>query len=111
MAFDPAQEAALKQGGPTFVVPTPQSPSRPVTRCLLAKMTTVLQRVPLVRNLSWQKFVAQFLIGLLKSRNVLFGEVAQHLNDAAKPASDENRIQNFFSGRGPGLYRAGSPVG
>ena len=65
-------------------------------QCLIAKITTVLQRVPLVRNLSRQKFIAQFLIGLIKSRNVLFGEVAQHLNDAAKPASNENRIQNFF---------------
>ena len=96
MAFDPAQGAVIKRGGPTFVVPTPKSPSRPVKHCLIAKITTVLQRVPLVRNLSRQKFVAQFLIGLIKSRNVLFGEVAQHLNDAAKPASNENRIQNFF---------------
>ena len=35
-------------------------------------------------------------MGLIKSRNVLFGEVAQHLNDAAKPASNETRIQDFF---------------
>ena len=96
MVFAPAKEAAVKWGGPTFVVPTPKSPSRPVKHCLIAKMTTVLQRVPLVRNLSRQKFVAQFLIGLIKSRNVLFGELAQHLNDAAKPASNENRIQHFF---------------
>ena len=96
MVFGPAKEAALKRGGPTFVVPTPQSPSRPVKQCLIAPMTTVLPRVPLVRNLSRQKVIAQFLIGLLKRRNVRFGEVAQHLNDAAKPASNENRIQHFF---------------
>ena len=96
MVFGLAKEAALKRGGPTFVVPTPKSPSRPVKQCLIVKITTVLQRVPLVRNLSRQKFIAQFLIGLIKSRNVRFGEVAQHLNDAAKPASNENRIQNFF---------------
>ena len=65
-------------------------------QCLIAKITTVLQRVPLVRNLSRQKFIAQFLIGLLKSRNVLFGEVAQYLNEDAKPKSNETRIQNFF---------------
>lgn len=63
---------------------------------LIAKITTVLQHVPLVRNLARQKFVAHFLIGLIKSRNVQFGEVAQHLNDAVKPASDETRIQDFF---------------
>ncbi|MFD2784224.1 IS4 family transposase [Hymenobacter rubripertinctus] len=32
----------------------------------------------------------------LKSRNVQFCEVAQHLNDAVKPASNETRIQDFF---------------
>ena len=63
---------------------------------LIAKITTVLQHVPLVRNLSRQKFIAQFIIGLIKSRNVLFGEVAQHLNEHALPASNETRIQNFF---------------
>ena len=63
---------------------------------LIAKITTVLQHVPLVRHLSRQKFIAQFIIGLIKSRNVQFCEVAQHLNDAAKPASNETRIQNFF---------------
>lgn len=63
---------------------------------LIAKITTVLQHVPLVRNLARQKFIAHFIIGLIKSRHVQFGEVAQHLNDAAKPASNETRIQDFF---------------
>nr|GFC54399.1 hypothetical protein [Tanacetum cinerariifolium] len=51
---------------------------------------------PVVRNLARQKFIAQFIIALLKSRNVQFGEVAQHLNDAVKVASNETRIQDFF---------------
>ena len=63
---------------------------------LIVKITTVLQHALLVRNLARQKFIAQFVIGLIKSRNVPFCEVAQHLNDAAKPASNETRIQNFF---------------
>ena len=49
----------------------------------------------MVRNLARQKFVAQFLIALVKSRKVQFGEVAQHLNDAVKVASNETRIQDF----------------
>ncbi|MFD2784138.1 IS4 family transposase [Hymenobacter rubripertinctus] len=52
--------------------------------------------MPVVRHLSRQKFIAQFVISLLKSRNVQFCEVAQHLNDAVKPASNETRIQDFF---------------
>lgn len=63
---------------------------------LIAKITTVLQHVPVVGNLARQKFIAQFVIGLIKSRNVQFCEVAQHLNDAVKPASNETRIQAFF---------------
>ena len=63
---------------------------------LIAKITTVLQHVPLVGHRSRQKFVAHFIIGLVKSRNVQFCEVAQHLNDTARPASNETRIQNFF---------------
>jgi len=78
------------------VVPTPQRLSRPVNQRLIVKITTVLQQVPLVGNLSRQKLIAQFLIGLLKSCNVQFCEVAQHLNDTAKPASNETWIQHFF---------------
>ncbi|MBT9394871.1 IS4 family transposase [Hymenobacter sp. NST-14] len=63
---------------------------------LKAKLTTLLQQVPIVRHLSRQKFIAQFVIGLIKSRNVQFGEVAQHLNDHVKVASNETRIQDFF---------------
>jgi len=67
-----------------------------VKQRLSAKITTLLQAVPLVHHLSRQKFVGQFIIGLIKSRNVQFAEVAQHLNDAVKPASNETRIQDFF---------------
>lgn len=52
--------------------------------------------MPLVRHLSRQKFISQFVLALIKSRNVQFCEVAQHLNDAVKVASNETRIQDFF---------------
>lgn len=63
---------------------------------LSTKLTTLLQQLPIVRHLARQKFVSQFIIGLIKSRNVPFCEVAQHLNDAVKVASNETRIQDFF---------------
>jgi len=66
-----------------------------VKQCLSAKLTTLFQHAPVVRNLACQKFIGQFVIALLKSRNVQFCEVAQHLNDAVKPASNETRIQVF----------------
>ena len=63
---------------------------------LVVKITTLLHSVPLVRNLARKKFVARFVLGLFKSRNVQFCEVAQHLNDGVKLASNETRIQDFF---------------
>ena len=65
-------------------------------QCLIDKITTVLRQVPVVAHLARKKFIAQFVIGLIKSRKVQFCEVAHHLNDAVKPASNETRIQNFF---------------
>ena len=65
-------------------------------QCLIAKITTLLHSVPLVRNLARKKFIARFVLGLIKSRNVPFCEVAQHLNDGVKLASNETRIQDFF---------------
>lgn len=56
----------------------------------------LLRRAPIVSNLARQKFIGQFVVALLKSRNVQFGEVAQHLNDTVKVASNETRIQDFF---------------
>ena len=55
-----------------------------------------MHHAPLVQNLARKKFIARFLVGLVKSRNVQFCEVAQHLNDRVKPASNEPRIQDFF---------------
>ena len=66
---------------------TTKNPFCPVKPYFAAKTTTLLQQAPFVGHLSRQKFVGQFIIGLIKSRNVQFGEVAQHFNDAAKPAA------------------------
>ena len=76
---------------------TTKNPFCSVKQYFAAKITTLLQQAPFVGHWSRQKFVGQFILGLIKSRNVQFGEVAQHLNDAAKPASNETRIQDFFA--------------
>ena len=80
---------------------TTKNPFCPVKHCFAAKITTLLQQAPFARHLSRQKFVGPFIMGLTKSRNVQFGEVAQHLNDAAKPASNETRTQDFFRQASP----------
>lgn len=63
---------------------------------LMAEVTKILSKAPIVQNLARKKFIAQFTIGVIKSRNVQFCQVAQHLNDQAKPSSNEVRIQDFF---------------
>jgi hypothetical protein len=63
---------------------------------LESEITGVLSKIPIVRNLSRKKFIGLFVLGLIKSRNVQFCEVAQHLNNEAKLSSNEVRIQDFF---------------
>ena len=63
---------------------------------LIDKITAVLHSVPLVGHLARKKFVAHFVIALINSRKVQFNALAQHLNDAAKMASNETRIEDFF---------------
>jgi hypothetical protein len=63
---------------------------------LVEQVSKVLAKVPIVKNLARRKFVCLFILGLIKSRNVQFCEVAQHLNDEAKLSSNEVRIQDFF---------------
>lgn len=74
----------------------PQNSSFPVKQSLIDEITTVLQDVPIVKNLARKKFVSQFVIGLIQSRKIQFNEVAHHLNYKAKIASNEVRIQDFF---------------
>lgn len=79
-----------------FVVIKLQNHQLPMKQSLVEQISKVLSQIPIVQNLARKKFICQFVIGLIKSRNVQFGEVAQHLNDTAKLSSNEVRIQDFF---------------
>ena len=63
---------------------------------LESEITSVLSKFPIVKNLSRKKFICSFILGLIKSRNIQFCDVAQHLNVKAKLSSNEVRIQDFF---------------
>lgn len=63
---------------------------------LESEITSVLSKIPIVKNLSRKKFIGLFVLGVIKSRNVQFCEVAQHLKDGTKLRSNEVRIQDFF---------------
>lgn len=60
------------------------------------KVREIFSKVKIVKHLSRQKFMFSFVLGLIKSRQVQFCEVAQHLNDEAKDICNEVRIQDFF---------------
>ena len=63
---------------------------------LIDKITSMLHQVPIVTN-KWRKdFVARFVLALIQSRRVQFCEVAHHLNEGAKLASNQTRIEDFF---------------
>jgi len=60
------------------------------------EITSILDKIPIVKNLARKKFVVLFILGMIKTRSVQFCEIAQVLNDKAKATSNEVRIQDFF---------------
>lgn len=61
-----------------------------------AEVTSILDKLPIVRNLARKKFIVLFVLAMIKTRSVQFCEVAQNLNDKVKATSNETRIQDFF---------------
>ena len=60
------------------------------------EITSILEKIPIVKNLARKKFVILFVLAMIKTRAVQFCEIAQALNDKAKASSNEVRIQDFF---------------
>ena len=63
---------------------------------MIKSVSEYLQYVEIVSNLSRQKMLIQTLLAMLKSRSVVLSELAFHLNDKVKTASNETRLQDFF---------------
>jgi hypothetical protein len=87
---------AKKKGRANFVVTKLQNRILPMKQSLINEISIELGKVPIVKNLARKKFIGQFILGLIKSRNVQFCEIAPHLNEQAKLSSNEVRIQDFF---------------
>jgi predicted amino acid-binding ACT domain protein len=85
-----------KEGKDEFCVTKRQNHHLPMKQSLVEQVSKVLAKVPIVENLARRKFICLFVLGLIKSRNVQFCEIAQHFNDEAKLSSNEVRIQDFF---------------
>ena len=61
-----------------------------------SEVTSILELVPIVKNLARKKFIVLFVLAMIKTRAVQFCEIAQALNDEVKSSSNETRIQDFF---------------
>ncbi|MEA5261069.1 IS4 family transposase [Arcicella aquatica] len=60
------------------------------------KIKDLFSKIPLAKNLARQKFISDFTLGVIKSRNVQFKEVGLHFTTDSKVESNERRIQAFF---------------
>ena len=67
-----------------------------MVKLVIKSVSDCLQYMQIVKNLSRQKMLIQTLCSMLESRSVVLSEIAQHLNDAVKTASNETRLQDFF---------------
>jgi hypothetical protein len=85
-----------QKGNENFVVSSNKITPFPMKQRFVDEITKILGQVPIVKNLARKKFISQFVIGLIKSGNVQFKRVAEHLNARAKISSNEVRIQDFF---------------
>ena len=63
---------------------------------MLGSVSDYLRYIQIVKNLSRQKMLIRTIVSMLKSRSVVLAELAQHLNDKVKTASNETRLQDFF---------------
>lgn len=61
-----------------------------------SKISDLFLMIPLAKNLARKKFISEFTLGIIKSRNVQFKEVGLTFTTDAKVASNERRIQSFF---------------
>lgn len=63
---------------------------------LTSEIKKLLDRFPILKNLSRKKFLAMYILALINGRNVQFCETANHLNPKVKNESNEIRIQDFY---------------
>jgi len=62
----------------------------------LTKVYKMIRELKVVPHKSRQEFLCSMLEGIIKSRSVIFSEIADKIEDSAKVESVERRIQAFF---------------
>jgi len=62
----------------------------------VAKLYKQIRELKIVPNKQRQEFLCELIEGVIKSRSVLFGEIADKIDKPIKVESIERRIQDFF---------------
>ena len=61
-----------------------------------AKIYTLVRSLALIAHKKRQQFLCALLQAIIKSRSVLFAELAHHIDSPSKTTSVERRVQDFF---------------
>ncbi len=62
----------------------------------IAKIYCLLRTLQVIRHKKRQEFLCSLIEGMIKSRSVIFSELADKIDQDIKPESLERRIQDFF---------------
>ena len=62
----------------------------------ITKIYKMIRELKVVPHKSRQEFLCSMIEGVIKSRSVIFSEIADKIEDTAKVESIERRIQSFF---------------
>ena len=62
----------------------------------LTNLIQVVRKLKIVKHLKRQIFLVELVSAMIKSRSVIFSELAQNMEREALPSSIERRIQDFF---------------
>jgi hypothetical protein len=60
------------------------------------KIYNMFRELKIVPNKPRQKFLYEMIEGMIKSRSVIFSEIAENIDKPIKTSSIERRIQDFF---------------
>lgn len=62
----------------------------------LAKLTQGVRKFSIIKHLKRQMFLTELVEAMIKSRSIIFSELADKMDRDALPSSIERRIQDFF---------------
>lgn len=78
------------------MVPTPLKPTFQMDKNPITKIYCLIRTLQVIQHKKRQEFLCSLIEGMIKSRSVIFSELADKIECDIKPESMERRIQDFF---------------